>query len=104
MMKKQKHGLSRTPLYKIWCNIKDRCSNPNNPYSHNYSGRGIGLHPEWKISFLAFSDAIGPRPSSQYTVERIDNQKGYVPGNIRWATRKEQAHNMRKNIVLTFNG
>jgi len=92
------------PIYRIWQNIKDRCSNPNNPYFHNYGGRGIKLHPEWRINFLAFAQALGPRPTPKHTVDRIDNDKGYVPGNLKWATRKEQAHNMRKNIVLTFGG
>jgi|SRR5882757_10026428 len=100
----QKHGLSRDPVYKIWGNIKDRCTNPNNPYSRNYLGRGIKLYPEWQIDFLSFFNAIGSRPSPKHTVERIDNEKDYEPGNLRWATRKEQAHNMRKNVVLEFGG
>jgi hypothetical protein len=99
----QKHGMSRDPVYKIWLNIKDRCSNPNNPYFHNYGGRGIAIAAEWMHDFPAFAAELGPRPDG-YTVERIKNDLGYIPGNIQWVSRKDQARNMRKNIVLEFGG
>ena len=59
------------------------------------------LASEFKNDFLAFAAAVGPRPSPHHTVERIDNEKGYERGNLRWATRKEQARNMRKNAILS---
>jgi hypothetical protein len=92
------------PEYRLWQNMLDRCRNPNNPGFHNYGGRGISVHPAWAQSFPVFLAAIGPRPSPQHSLDRKDNNKGYVPGNVRWATRKEQAHNMRKNRLLTFGG
>jgi hypothetical protein len=82
----------------------DRCRNPNNPYFHNYGGRGIRLCPEWESSFLAFLKAVGPRPSPRHQLDRKDNNGNYEPGNVRWATKKEQAHNQRKNHLLTFGG
>lgn len=101
---REKHGLSKDPVYKIWGNIKTRCFNECDATFANYGKRGITMFPEWKISFSAFSEAIGPRPSPKHTVERIDNEMGYVPGNLRWATRKEQARNMRKNVILEHDG
>lgn len=102
--KHQQHGHSRTPLYKLWANVKDRCANPNNPYFHNYGGRGIAMHLEWRSNFLSFKEAVGTRPSPQHTLERIDNNENYAPGNVTWATKKEQARNQRKNHLLTFRG
>lgn len=96
------HGESKTALYKLWINVKDRCSNPKNPYFHNYGGRGIKLHPDLAASFPAFKQAVGPRPSPLHTLERKDNNKGYEPGNLAWATKKEQARNQRKNHLLTL--
>lgn len=98
-----RHGGSRDPVYRIWQNIKDRCRNPNNPHFHNYGGRGITLHPEW-LKFPAFLAAVGPRPYPSATLERMDNDGSYAPGNVRWATRKEQARNQRKNRLLTVGG
>lgn len=100
---KEQHGLSKHPLYKLWLNMLDRCNNPNSPHFHNYGGRGIRVHP-MLTSFPAFLEAVEPRPSSKHQLDRKDNDKGYEPGNLRWATKKEQAHNMRKNHLLTVNG
>lgn len=101
---KTTHGESRSPLYKLWQNVKDRTGNPKNPYFHNYGGRGITLHPQWAASFPAFKEAVGPRPSLQHTLDRKDNDLPYQPGNMRWATKKEQANNQRKNVLLTHQG
>ena len=99
-----KHGQSRTPLYKIWVNMKDRCGNPNNPYFHNYGGRGIKVCPSWAASFATFAKAVGERPSPRHTLDRKNNQGNYSPRNVTWATRKAQARNQRKNRLLTFQG
>lgn len=98
------HGLSKIPEYKIWQNIVDRTRNPNNPYFHNYGGRGIKMDPEWERSFPAFLRGVGRRPHPRLTLDRKDNNRGYVPGNVRWISRKAQAHNMRKNRLLTHKG
>lgn len=98
------HGESNSPLYKLWLNVKDRCNNPKNPYFHNYGGRGIKMHPSLEASFLLFKAEVGPRPSQLHTLERKENSLGYQPGNLTWATKKEQANNQRKNRRLTHDG
>jgi hypothetical protein len=72
-----------------------RCTNPKFKQFKDYGGRGISLYPEWQVSFQRFIDHIGPRPSKHHSVDRIDNSKGYEPGNVRWATSKEQTVNKR---------
>jgi hypothetical protein len=81
-----------------------RCHNPNVEGYVNYGGRGIVVHPMWRTSFAAFLEHIGPYPGPGYSVERIDNARSYEPGNVRWATAKEQALNRRSNVVVEFRG
>lgn len=95
------HGESGTDLYKLWKSAKHRCRDSSQP---NYGGRGIQMCQEWQESFLAFKDAMGPRPSREMTLERMDNNKGYEPGNVCWATRKEQANNVRRNVMVSAFG
>ncbi len=94
------HGMKKTPEYKAWDNIKHRCNNPKDKQYHNYGGRGIEIG--WS-SFEDFYSHVGKRPSPQHSIDRIENDKGYVPGNVRWATRIEQANNRRTNFLVTFN-
>lgn len=90
-----RHGMSSEPEYKCWEGIKQRCLNPRHPWYSEYGGRGITVHPEWAADFLAFFAYVGERPGFEYSLDRIDNNKGYVPGNVRWATYAEQAANRR---------
>jgi hypothetical protein len=83
------------PIYKIWDGIIQRCLNPNFAGYSNYGGRGIRVCPEWHGSFEAFASHIGPRPTDKHSVDRINNEGHYEPGNVRWATAKEQANNRR---------
>lgn len=90
--------------YTCWKSMKRRCNNPNSTGYENYGGRGIKVCPEWNNSFDAFLLHIGPSPTPKHTIERLDNSADYVPGNVRWATRKEQANNRRTNRLITHNG
>jgi hypothetical protein len=104
--KKISHGnasrLSRTKVYRAWSGIKDRCLNKNNPSYMYYGGIGITIAEEFKKDFLTFYEEIGDPPSDNHSVDRINVNKGYEKGNIRWATKKEQALNRRKVNELTL--
>jgi hypothetical protein len=81
--------------YWAWQNAKARCFNPKMKSYKNYGERGITMAPEWVNDFPAFLAHIGPRPGLGYTLDRIDNERGYEPGNVRWATHSEQNRNKR---------
>lgn len=83
------------PLWQIWCGMKQRCYNPNDPRYKDWGGRGIAVCDQWLNSYKAFELYMGSRPKG-CTLDRIDNDKNYEPGNVRWATPKEQAANRRK--------
>lgn len=95
---------NRFKVRRAWCGIVERCTDPACHAWHNYGGRGITLHPEWLEDFEAFYAYLGQAPTPLHTVERINNDGNYVPGNVRWATRTEQCRNKRNNRLLTFRG
>lgn len=99
-----KHGAHRDKVYKIWTQIKQRCLNPADATYHNYGARGITIAEEWQSDYAAFAEYMGERPSDKHTVERIDNDGNYEPGNVRWATRSEQGRNKRTNRMVTHDG
>jgi len=90
-------------LYKIWVGIKQRCYNPNEKHYHRYGGRGITMYPEWVNDYGAFKAYVGDAPTGM-TLDRIDNDKGYEPDNLRWVSRKTQANNRVTNVTVTHNG
>jgi hypothetical protein len=100
----ENHGMTGTPEHRAWKNMKTRCSNPNTGYHHRYGARGITVCPEWRDSFERFFADVGVRPTSGHTLERVDNDRGYEAGNVRWATRREQAQNRETNRRLTLDG
>lgn len=89
------HGLSGSKEHKAWGAMKSRCNDPNNKRYANYGGRGIKVCQGWSDSFEQFLADVGPRPGPKRSLDRINNDLGYFPGNVRWATIQEQANNKR---------
>jgi hypothetical protein len=87
--------------YRIWRAMIARCRNPNTKDFKNYGGRGIKVCPEWLTSYPDFLAHVGRRPDPKLTLDRIDNDGDYEPGNVRWATRTEQVRNARKRSKRT---
>jgi len=95
-MVKKTHGEGRSsdPAYSAYCNMLDRCRNENNKFYSYYGGRGIAVHSDWKgpSGFTRFKEHLGCRPDGM-TLDRIDPNGNYEPGNVRWATRTVQLIN-----------
>jgi hypothetical protein len=98
-------GYSRSPEYLCWRHMKTRCLNRNFKHFKHYGGRGITVCDRWRDSFEAFLIDVGPRPSPKHTIDRYpDNDGNYEPGNVRWATRKQQQENTRRTRPAIVNG
>jgi hypothetical protein len=102
MKKRVYHGESKTPLYKVWQVMLDRCRNPKCCSWSKYGGRGIKVCARWQ-EFVTFKADVGDR-SPGMTLERIDNNGDYEPGNVRWATYTEQNDNRRSTIWVEVAG
>lgn len=101
-----KHGHSpvsrSSPTYNAWAGMVQRCTNPRTTIWSDYGGRGITVCERW-LDFRSFLEDMGERPDG-LTLDRIDNNRGYEPGNCRWTDGYTQANNRRNNVALTHNG
>lgn len=95
---------TRTPEYRSWAAMIQRCNNPRNKNFAYYGGRGILVCERWQHSFAQFLADMGPRPSPKHSIDRINNDGGYEPGNCRWATQEQQKGNKRTSRVMDLNG
>lgn len=100
----RKHGGWGSPEYRIWVGIKERCCNPDSKLYPRYGGRGIVVCERWRASFEAFLADVGQRPSSDLSLDRIDNDGPYSPDNCRWADRAQQQRNKRNTRRVEWRG
>lgn len=103
------HGGKHERLYCVWQGILDRCRNPNNKFYSRYGGRGIDICSEWEDYAVfrqwAFQSGYNPNAKrGECTIDRIDNDGGYDPGNCRWAPSATQCNNRSNNHIITFDG
>ncbi len=98
-----KHGAWGTVEYDHWISMRKRCR-PSSVDRATYYNRGIAVCDRWLNSFENFLCDMGRRPDAGYSLDRIDNERGYEPGNVRWATREEQGNNRRHHVRLTVSG
>lgn len=94
--RKPTHGLTKSVEYKVWLGMRNRCYKKTHHKYDLYGKRGVRVCREWKNDFLAFYNYIGPKPTPKHSLDRKDNDKGYRPGNVRWATILQQRHNQRR--------
>ncbi len=99
-MGKYLHGMSGTRVHNTWLRMHDRCKNDRDG---NYGKRGITICTRWN-SFVSFFEDMGDPPTSEHSIDRVDVDGNYEPGNCRWATRIEQARNTRRNTFVEYSG
>jgi hypothetical protein len=98
------HGLSKHPLYGCWAAMMSRCCSQANRSYHRYGGRGVTVCLEWqdRLAFIEWIEAnLGPRPAGK-SLDRIDNDGNYEPGNVRWATVRQQSDNQERHARINW--
>ena len=98
------HGMTNQKVYRAWKAMIARCERPKTQLFHRYGGRGISVCTQWRESFQSFFNDMGHPPSSLHSLDRINNNGNYEPGNCRWSTRTEQLRNYSRNVLLTVKG
>ena len=98
------HGMGHTPTWSSWISMKQRCTREKDPSWPRYGGRGIRVCQRWLDSFEAFFADMGERPSVDHSIDRMDVNGHYEPGNCRWATRTKQGRNKRNNRRFAYAG
>lgn len=99
-----------TDTYRSWASMIGRCTRPSSPAFEHYQKKGITVCDRWRhgesglSAFECFLADMGDRPTYTHTLDRINNDLGYFPGNVRWATRLEQANNRQTNLIFTYKG
>lgn len=100
----QTHGLTNSPEYRVWSNMRNRCTNRKCKEFKYYGGRGVQVCERWMNSFEAFYEDMGPRPSRKHSIDRINNHGDYEPGNCRWVVQRTQMRNTSQNHVIEHDG
>lgn len=101
----ERHGNCDSSEYSSWKAMIQRCTNSNSATYKRYGARGVKVCEQWIGSFKTFLKNVGKKPTPHHTLDRFPNKKGnYEPGNVRWATRKEQSQNIATNVEVTING
>lgn len=100
----RKHGDTKSVEYNAWRGMISRCGKPKNPKFYMYGGRGIRVCERWASSYENFLADMGRKPSPRHSVDRIDGNGHYEPGNCRWATPRQQQANTRRNVLVRLNG
>jgi hypothetical protein len=98
------HGMTGAPEYTVWRSMMGRCYNAKARHYKDYGGRGIAVCDQWRRSFVEFMLHVGIRPSPHHSLDRINNNRGYEPGNVRWATHKQQQNNRRNTRRFDYKG
>lgn len=97
-------GNISTPEYNAYRQMIQRCYNTNRKDYKYYGGRGIKVYSGWIGNYSAFITHVGRKPTPQHSLDRIKNDEGYFPGNVKWSTQTEQLRNQQKTIIIEFNG
>lgn len=98
------HGMSYTHEYRAWVSMKSRCFTKSHKNFAAYGGRGITVHPDWVEDFPKFFAYVGAAPTRGHTLDRIDNDGNYEPGNVRWLTQAEQCLNRGNTLKAIVDG